>query len=113
MTEWKTRVAWTMRSACSQPLPAPIAVDVLIVHPCPTSDMRARAPIPRRWRARRADGDNVLKAVLDAGNGVLWVDDAHVVDGRYRSIIAAQGEAAGVYIAAVILEAEPPEPNQA
>lgn len=28
--------------------------------------------------ARRRDGDNVLKAVCDACNGVLWVDDAHV-----------------------------------
>lgn len=28
--------------------------------------------------ARRRDLDNVLKAISDAGNGILWDDDAHV-----------------------------------
>lgn len=30
--------------------------------------------------ARRRDGDNVLKSVLDACNGVLWDDDSRVVE---------------------------------
>ena len=32
---------------------------------------------------KKPDGDNVLKAVKDAINGVVWRDDAQVVDGRY------------------------------
>jgi Holliday junction resolvase RusA-like endonuclease len=33
---------------------------------------------------RRRDGDNVLKAVQDALNDFLWVDDEQVVDARVR-----------------------------
>lgn len=33
---------------------------------------------------RRRDGDNLLKAVQDAGNGIVWADDRQIVDGRYR-----------------------------
>ncbi|MFW6031676.1 MAG: RusA family crossover junction endodeoxyribonuclease [Myxococcota bacterium] len=32
--------------------------------------------------AKRRDGDNVLKGVLDACNEVLWDDDSQVVDKR-------------------------------
>jgi Holliday junction resolvase RusA-like endonuclease len=32
----------------------------------------------RKGADRRVDGDNCLKAVLDAGNGVVWQDDSQV-----------------------------------
>lgn len=31
----------------------------------------------------RRDGDNQLKSILDACNGVLWDDDHQVMDGRF------------------------------
>ncbi len=36
---------------------------------------------------RRRDVDNVAKAVLDACNGVVWIDDAMVTDLRVRRAI--------------------------
>lgn len=37
--------------------------------------------------ARRRDGDNVLKAVQDALNGFLWVDDCQVNEATVRTAI--------------------------
>ena len=39
---------------------------------------RVEVRIFRRFADRGPDIDNVVKAVLDALNGVVWVDDAHV-----------------------------------
>lgn len=32
---------------------------------------------------RRKDADNLLKLILDAGNGILWEDDSQVVAGSW------------------------------
>lgn len=37
--------------------------------------------------ARRRDLDNVIKSVLDSGNGVLWDDDSQVVEIHARSSV--------------------------
>jgi Holliday junction resolvase RusA-like endonuclease len=37
--------------------------------------------------ARRRDGDNVLKAVQDALNGLLWVDDCQVRSATVKTAI--------------------------
>lgn len=37
--------------------------------------------------ARKRDLDNVIKSVLDSGNGILWSDDARVVEIHARSRI--------------------------
>lgn len=56
------------------------------------------APVPASWSAKkqraalagevlpttRPDADNVVKAVFDGCNGVLWRDDVQVVDLRVR-----------------------------
>lgn len=34
------------------------------------------------WHMGRPDADNVLKAIEDAGNNVVWVDDAQIADVR-------------------------------
>lgn len=39
-------------------------------------EVQARICFPDR---RRRDGDNVVKSLLDAANGVLWDDDSQVV----------------------------------
>ena len=36
------------------------------------------------WHDRRPDCDNLLKAVMDALNGLIWTDDARIVDMRVQ-----------------------------
>lgn len=64
---------------------------------CPKSQQR-RIPRPERPKLGRPDADNLAKIVQDAGNGVLWHDDAQVYDVHARKVIAAQGEPARVEI---------------
>lgn len=61
------------------------------------------SPVPSSWSAKkqraalagevlpttRPDADNVVKAVFDGCNGVLWRDDAQVVDLRVRKRYSA------------------------
>lgn len=71
-----------------------LTLHVLAVFPCPKGAQRKRTVAPTRpYVAQLNDGDNLAKAVMDAGNGVLWNDDgqvAHLVVERWWG---AQGEA--------------------
>ena len=70
-----------------------MSVDILAVFPCPMSDYRKRKPRERRWHMKaRGDADNIAKAVLDAGNGVLWKDDCQVALLNVVKLIGGQGE---------------------
>jgi len=59
-----------MRSANVKMFTAPVALFVRVRYP----------------DNRRRDGDNVLKAAMDALNGIAYADDSLVVDGRFRLI---------------------------
>ena len=74
-------------------------VAVLAVFSCPKSDFR-RVPRARRPHAKRPDAENVAKAVLDAGTGALWRDDAQVSRLTVEKQIGAQGERPYVQIEA-------------
>jgi Holliday junction resolvase RusA-like endonuclease len=66
--------------------------------------MHVRLPIPASWaKAKRAsaeqggtrpigkpDADNFAKNIMDACNGILWLDDAQVVDLRCVKYYAAE-----------------------
>lgn len=85
----------------------PLRVDLACIFRCPSSDHRKRDPVPRRWKSGgNLDVDNLAKAALDAGNGVLWIDDGQVVDLRVRKVIGAQGEPSRVEM--TITPAGPP-----
>jgi len=43
----------------------------------------------KKWRG---DIDNFIKAVLDAGNGVLWSDDKNIVDVKAKILTERQDE---------------------
>lgn len=87
----KTEAAITMKKVRLKPFEGPVEVSVV-----------AKFGIPKSWsKSRRAeafhhigrpDCDNVLKVVLDALNGVVWLDDAQVCD----AIIAKRYDAAGL-----------------
>lgn len=48
------------------------------------------------WRAKKPDIDNIIKIVLDAGNGVLWKDDNLVVSVEAVKFQTAQPESVTV-----------------
>ncbi len=72
-------------------VPRMIAVDIMFVFPLPKSRERKRNRPSWEYRYQRPDLDNLVKAVLDAGNGVLWIDDGNVVSLQADKITARQG----------------------
>lgn len=59
-------------------LDAPLSLVVLAWWPRPKSLPKKHGP-DHYYRPSRPDCDNVLKAVMDAGNGTLWADDCQIV----------------------------------
>jgi len=95
---WKATAQAHMRAAMAgaQPMQGPVGCELQATFTCPAGDWRKRSPRLRRWHAKRPDGENVAKAVLDAATGVLWLDDAQVARLDVWKLIGAQGEAPGV-----------------
>jgi len=64
-----------------KPLSCPVLVTAVAVFEKPKSHLRARNPTTwnRTLHTSKPDADNVMKSVKDAGNGLLWNDDAQVV----------------------------------
>ncbi len=92
---WKLKAATHMRrQAHVRPVygpGVPIWVDIVASWPIPAKGGR-RDGDPR---PSRPDADNITKAVLDAGNGILWADDAQVVA---LSILKQYGDTPGVVV---------------
>lgn len=77
----------------------PVELRVVAVFPCPRSDHRKRDPVGRRPNHKdQGDASNVLKAIEDAGNRVLWMDDCQVARVTVEKWIAAQDEAPFVQV---------------
>lgn len=97
---WKERAAMTMLEARTKAkasiMEGPVSLMVCAIWPCPTSGSKKGAQ--REWRTSRGDADNVAKAIMDAGNGVLWKDDAQVVLLTVYKIRAGYGESERVEI---------------
>ncbi len=70
----------------------PLELTVLSVFPVPKSKWRKRKPIGAALHYVKPDADNLLKAVLDAGTGILWKDDCQIVKLRFTKVIAPQEE---------------------
>ena len=76
----------------------PVMIELRIVHGVPQSKSK-------KWKAqalageipctKKPDADNVLKAVCDALNGVVFKDDVQVTDGSFRR---RWGETPGVHV---------------
>lgn len=76
-----------------RPFEGPLAVTVLVrVKPtASTPKAIARSAIEKGWPAEgKPDADNVLKAILDGMNKVVFVDDAQVTDPAASKIYAAE-----------------------
>ncbi|WP_298016716.1 RusA family crossover junction endodeoxyribonuclease [uncultured Castellaniella sp.] len=73
------------------PIEGPVVATLFIALPIPTSwskKKQAQALADELLPITKPDSDNVVKAVFDAINGVVWADDTQVVDHtakkRYR-----------------------------
>lgn len=91
---WKATAQDHIRAAMDErPLfDGPLCVVVESWFACPTSEHRKREPVPARWNVGAKDVDNLAKAVLDAANGVAWVDDRSVALLLSVKLTAAQGD---------------------
>lgn len=61
----------------------PVALSLIVLHPIPKSWSKRRQEAALAGTERpttKPDADNVAKAVADACNGIVWVDDAQVVE---------------------------------
>lgn len=74
------------------PLLGPIRMEIISFFMLAKSHHRKTNPRPRQWHTTKPDGSNIQKIIEDAGNGILWMDDAQIADYRGRKILAAQGE---------------------
>lgn len=79
------------------PMDGPLSVTIDAYWPRPKS-LPKRMGHERLPRPSRPDVDNIAKAVMDAGNGVLWADDGQVVELTIRKWVAgSDGPLPGVY----------------
>ncbi|MHB0820111.1 RusA family crossover junction endodeoxyribonuclease [Stutzerimonas stutzeri] len=65
----------------------PVLIELEILHGVPQSMSKKRKALALAGEIkpmRKPDTDNVLKAICDACNGVVWRDDVQNTDGMYR-----------------------------
>lgn len=76
-----------------EPLDVPMIVDVVFVMRRPSGRAWKNKPTNRiPYAVKKNDRDNLMKSFQDALNGLLWVDDGLIWDGRTTKVYAALGE---------------------
>lgn len=91
---YEERLAWAARLGMrgQRSLTGPIVVAVLACFEIPVSWSARRkqaALTGREMPTGKPDLDNMIKAALDALNGIVWADDAAVVEVRARKVYAS------------------------
>jgi Holliday junction resolvase RusA-like endonuclease len=74
-------------------LDCPLRIEIIAEFPIPKSwpkKRQAAAQIHGMWTAKKPDLDNVAKLIMDSCNGIVWRDDALIVDSRVRKIYGEQ-----------------------
>ena len=86
-----------MRQACATPLEGPLELSVIFRFRRPKNwptfqlvgvDGGQWGP----WHSGKPDLDNLVKLVSDAGNGILWRDDAQIVRLGAIKVYGAENE---------------------
>lgn len=93
--EAKQHVRYSAKVAMegSEPLDGPIKMYAEFGIMLPKSQERKRTPVPKGWRTKKPDLDNLLKLVKDACSGIVYLDDNIIVEVHARKMQCAQGEA--------------------
>ena len=99
--QWKKTVAtYALQAAWeagwSAEADMPLHLSALFLMPRPKSMPKRRAD--REHMVVRPDLDNLVKALKDACNEILWVDDSQVAAMSIAKQRAALGEATGVFV---------------
>ena len=87
------RGAWV-----AAPLEGPISLTVVAVMPRRKSEQWKTRPTPAYRHTKRPDIDNLMKAVMDALNGVLYKDDAQVCEIYVQKVVAPGGQDPHTYV---------------
>lgn len=101
------RLAATRAMSGTLPLAQPIALTVAIYLPIPQSWSKKKQEKARTGlvgATKKPDADNVLKALKDGMNGVVYVDDARITDVTLQKRYAASPRV-DVIVRALDLEA--------
>jgi Holliday junction resolvase RusA-like endonuclease len=91
--DFENRVRLSAQAAGIRPLDGPVEVHIRAVWPMKGQPLK-RSKRPSSWKPTKPDADNVLKAVLDALNGIAYHDDGQVCVALIHKIHAAQGDPA-------------------
>jgi len=82
---------------------SPVYLHVTAIFPIPKSWAKKRQAQARSglsWHTSKPDGDNVLKAVGDGLNGVVWKDDSQVA---FSKVMKIYGEAPALDVMVEVL----------
>jgi crossover junction endodeoxyribonuclease RusA len=104
---WRERVALAAHNALlaagATPFAGAVTIGLEFVLPRPKSTPKRRTPPA----IKRPDLDKTTRSVFDALTGVVWLDDAQVVDLHASKRLAGIGETPGVTV--TITQAQPPQ----
>jgi Holliday junction resolvase RusA-like endonuclease len=82
---WEQEIAQAAKQAMGSqaPLDTPVALSVRVYKTIPVSWSKAKRQQAESNAMKpigKPDLDNYIKAIMDAGNGILWVDDSQVCE---------------------------------
>jgi len=87
-----------------EPLEGPLVLRIVFYLPRPKRLMRVCDPDGPVPAPLRPDLDNLVKALKDAMNGVLWSDDAQIVVLRASKWYHGKSGAPGVYLTVIPID---------
>ncbi len=93
---WRDVIGWTARQEVTELVSGPLKVQATFFLTRPKSCPKARV-----HPAVKPDVDKLIRACFDALTGVVWGDDAQVVEVSAYKVYAAPGEQPGVLIRVV------------
>lgn len=96
--DWKQYAQSWFQEHFEEPLTGSLRVVINAYWEWPKSSWRKRDPRGVEYRPKLPDGDNVMKAVFDAGNGVAWLDDRQIVVATINKMYIQQGSPAQVVV---------------
>lgn len=97
-SEWRAKASYYMREQAkaytTSPYAGPVSVEIEAVFTLPKSKCRKKNPVTERTACtKKPDFDNIAKAVCDAANGILFVDDSQVFECLIVKLYGRQDEA--------------------